>query len=190
MILTKSIEISSANLSPMTWAEAVEACKALGDGWRLPTKEELDWMYQHKDKISGFGEGWLWASTHYSNYAWGQRFSDGNQGGSSKYDTYAVRACRDLLCLTEDKQEEPFDINRLGRTVPVDISDEEWKATRNAEREAAYVSRLRDKFAGQAIAGIAGEGTYRSSEPWVMARNAYRFADAMLAERAKEIKNA
>jgi hypothetical protein len=168
MILTKSIEIAESNIGPMAWDEAVKACKALGDGWRLPTKEELDWMYQHKDEIGGFGSGWLWSSSQDYNGsgAWIQRFSVGYQDYYYKFSGYAVRACRDV----EAKQEEPFDINRLGKT--------------------AYVSRLRDKFAGQALAGIAGEGTYRSSEPQVMAQHAYRFADAMLAERAKEPKNA
>ena len=30
----------------MTWKDAIDACKNLGSGWRLPTKEELEAMYE------------------------------------------------------------------------------------------------------------------------------------------------
>ena len=38
----------------MTWDEAVEACSKLGPGWRLPTKEEMQEIYQNKSKLCGF----------------------------------------------------------------------------------------------------------------------------------------
>ena len=37
----------------MTWEDAKKACAALGDGWRLPTKDELNILYENKDKIGG-----------------------------------------------------------------------------------------------------------------------------------------
>lgn len=189
MILTKSIEIANCIFDPMTWDEAVKACEALGDGWRLPNKEELAWMYEHKDEIGGFGEGWFWSSSQGSylyDIAWRQRFFDGKQDSNGEGIKSAVRACRDV----EAKQEEPFDINRLGRTVPVDTYTEEWRATRNTAIEAALTKRLRDKFAGQALVGWLandegvmlpnGVSTYEFA-----AQRAFNYADAMLAERAK-----
>ena len=35
----------------MVWGDANDACKKLGEGWRLPTLSELNIMYQNKDKI-------------------------------------------------------------------------------------------------------------------------------------------
>ncbi len=35
----------------MNWDDAKEACENLGDGWRLPTKDELNILYKNKDKI-------------------------------------------------------------------------------------------------------------------------------------------
>ena len=33
----------------MNWHDANKACNALGKGWRLPTKDELNTLYQNKD---------------------------------------------------------------------------------------------------------------------------------------------
>jgi hypothetical protein len=41
-------------LNPMTYDEAVKACSKLGDGWRLPTKEEMEKIYENKDMLGGF----------------------------------------------------------------------------------------------------------------------------------------
>ena len=35
----------------MTWYNAMESCKNLGDGWMLPTKEELNLMYRKKENL-------------------------------------------------------------------------------------------------------------------------------------------
>ncbi len=93
-----NIEVYPTNAPrEMTWDEANEYCKSLGEGWRLPTKDELNQMYQLKDEIDGFGEGWLWSSSQSSNvYAWFQGFSYGEQGNGNKSNVYSVRACRAL----------------------------------------------------------------------------------------------
>ena len=41
-------------LDPMTYDEAVIACSKLGEGWRLPTKEEMEEIYENKDMLGGF----------------------------------------------------------------------------------------------------------------------------------------
>ncbi len=38
----------------MTMTEALAACKLLGQGWRLPSSEELDFLYDNKATIGGF----------------------------------------------------------------------------------------------------------------------------------------
>ena len=42
--------------------DAVKACTDLGNGWRLPTKDELNLMYLNKDKIGCF-QFIYWSST-------------------------------------------------------------------------------------------------------------------------------
>ena len=39
---------------PMNYDEATEACSKLGDGWRLPTRDELEKIYENKSKLDGF----------------------------------------------------------------------------------------------------------------------------------------
>lgn len=42
--------------SRMTWEEAREACVTLGEGWRLPTLDELKIIFKNRDKIGGFAK--------------------------------------------------------------------------------------------------------------------------------------
>ena len=79
----------------MNWEAATKACADLGDGWRLPTKEELNLIYQNKDEIGGFANDYYWSSTEYtSDSAWGQYFGNGRQIYGDKYGKCNVRAVR------------------------------------------------------------------------------------------------
>jgi len=88
------------------WNDAIAKCKSLKSlkvngigGWHLPTKDELDAMYEQlkKEWPGGFGDGLYWSSSEYSdNNSWYQSFSDGYQDHDSKYNEYSVRAVRDL----------------------------------------------------------------------------------------------
>jgi hypothetical protein len=91
----------------------VERLKQLGEGgkaaqlcagleingykdWFLPSKDELNLMYQnlHKKGLGGFS-GYYWSSSQYNTYSsWSQYFSNGHQFIYSKYDTGSVRAAR------------------------------------------------------------------------------------------------
>ena len=51
----------------MTWSQAVTSCKALGRGWRLPTKSELNLLYKNKDKIGYFTPDVYWSITIYDD---------------------------------------------------------------------------------------------------------------------------
>ena len=72
-----SIEIAQYDLpTEVTWYNAKRECKELGKGWRLPTKDELDKMYENKDLIGNFVNTNYWSSTdHNSDYAWMQVFT-------------------------------------------------------------------------------------------------------------------
>lgn len=80
----------------MTYVNAVKAVEKLGDGWRIPTREELLLMYDRKDEIGGFKTtsssgsdfpGWYWSRTEHRNDPDGVyvvQFSSGGGGWSLK----------------------------------------------------------------------------------------------------------
>jgi hypothetical protein len=59
----------------MNWNNAKTACAKLGQGWRLPTKDELNTLYQNKEKIGGFTNNVL-SKTSNSDY-WTSSVSTG-----------------------------------------------------------------------------------------------------------------
>ena len=88
------LEVSD-DLGMMNWHEAKIACKNLGPGWRLPTKDELNMLYKNKEEIGGFANGNYWSSTEFDNVsAWVRFFSNGVQGGNGKNGSNYVRAVR------------------------------------------------------------------------------------------------
>jgi competence protein ComGC len=61
--------------------DAIAKCSSRGAGWRLPTKTELNTIYNNKGSLSGFytGDG-HWTSTYYSTYyVWLQDLGNGDQ---------------------------------------------------------------------------------------------------------------
>ena len=90
-----NLEVMTEDLGEMNWHEAKKACADLGDGWRLPTKDELNILYVNKDKIGGFANSLYWSSTENGgNYAWFQHFVYGDQNDFYKSATSYVRAVR------------------------------------------------------------------------------------------------
>jgi len=83
--------------------QVTEGGKTYGD-WYLPSKEELDLMYQNKATIdatagvnggSGFASAYYWSSTELNiNSAWCQLFDNGYQNYGNKFYTLRVRAVR------------------------------------------------------------------------------------------------
>jgi len=92
-----NFEVMSQDLGEMTMEEAVKACADLGDGWRLPTKEELKMLYENRDKIGGFADYGYWSSTESgSSDAWLRSFvMADNQFAAPKSFAGSVRAVRD-----------------------------------------------------------------------------------------------
>lgn len=72
----------------------------------VPTRDELDQLYFHKDKgalkgtfneTSAWPYGYYWSSSEYNGSdAWRQRFSDGDQSNGYKASIHAVRCVRRL----------------------------------------------------------------------------------------------
>jgi len=95
----------------MNWYDAIKACKELGDGkWRLPTKEELEAMYEqlHEQGKGNFkstfvplslpGQSNYWSSSHYHHgRAWMMNFYNGHTYyGPNSYSATLVRPVRNL----------------------------------------------------------------------------------------------
>lgn len=79
----------------MNWDDAKKACQDLGNGWKLPNKNELNILYKNKDKIGGFELNCYFSSTE-AGYidAWNQNFYNGSKNNGYKSDCYNVRAIR------------------------------------------------------------------------------------------------
>ena len=90
-------EVYPKDLGKHNWKDAKKVCADLGDGWRLPTREELHVMWLNKESIGGFAAAYYWSSSESTSYdAWSQDFYYGYQGSSfKKYASY-VRAVRAL----------------------------------------------------------------------------------------------
>ena len=88
----------------MNWEEASRACNALGSGWRLPTKEELEAMYEqlHEKGQGNFNSGsfwnreaFYWSGTEFDgNLAWFFHFYYRGANSRGKRDAGYVRAVR------------------------------------------------------------------------------------------------
>jgi hypothetical protein len=69
--------------------------------WHVPTKAELNVLFNNRAAIGGFDisgsnpAGWYWSSTQNDRWdAWGQRFSDGAQTYDTKHSHSSVRCVR------------------------------------------------------------------------------------------------
>ena len=100
-IIGKSIKIGKLVVAQydfpdkMNWKEAKATCASLGKGWRLPTRVELNTLYQKRAKIGGFAKYYYWSSTEDDlNGAWFQDFNDGFQFDATVSSPVYVRAIR------------------------------------------------------------------------------------------------
>ena len=85
--------------TPMIWKQAIESCKELGKGWRLPNIDELEaiFLQLHKKKLGDFKDKWYWSSTEHVDQsepnAWIFKFDQGiSNGYMSKESAHYVRA--------------------------------------------------------------------------------------------------
>jgi hypothetical protein len=85
----------------MTWNEATKACAKIGEGWRLPTKEEQELINQelHQKGKGSFKSGLYWSGTdndEMENSAWTFDFENGGNSSNLKGDPLNVRAVRNF----------------------------------------------------------------------------------------------
>ena len=104
-IIGKPIKIGNLEIAQydfpdkMNLNDAKKACADLGEGWKLPSQDELNYLYENKVAIGGFANNRYWSSAElptrdFYSGAWYQNFGNGNQANDDKDDTYYVRAVR------------------------------------------------------------------------------------------------
>ncbi len=123
--ITAPFELRGLNIASqdfpnvMSWDEAKEACEALGEGWRLPTKKELNYLCQNRDYIGFYEVDIYWSSTEIENEAWYQNFANNDMSISGKDGKLFVRAVMTLDIKDDESHEEQLDI--IGE--PIHIND-------------------------------------------------------------------
>ena len=92
-----TIEISPKEYERrLNWNDGMLYCSLLViDGkndWRMPTKEELDYIYHSEND---FDDAFYWSSTEFNGYtAWNQFMSSGGQNNYFKNSSNYVRPVR------------------------------------------------------------------------------------------------
>jgi hypothetical protein len=91
--------VSSKEVGSVDWEKAKKICAAYTSGnvggWRLPSKAELNIIYQNRKYLGPYTKGNYWsADEEGKNNAWLQNFSNGNQTKGNKSGDAAVRAVR------------------------------------------------------------------------------------------------
>ena len=89
---------------PMSWDEAMAHAESLGDGWRLPTIEELETLLNRgranpASSFPGMPSECFWTSTEYAgsaSYAWYVYFYNGHVGFNDKTRTNLGRCVRSV----------------------------------------------------------------------------------------------
>ena len=96
-IIGKPIKISNFLVAQyvfpkkMEWEDAKKYCAKLGNGWRLPNKDELNTLYINRNKIGGYVFNRIFTNSYWSSTsigddsAWFQDFDGGIQDFGSFY---------------------------------------------------------------------------------------------------------
>lgn len=84
-IKVENLEIAEYDFPTEThWAEAKNLCSNLGEGWRLPNREELNLIYLNREKIKNLKFEKYWCvsddKAQYFGYAYIQDFYSGKPG--------------------------------------------------------------------------------------------------------------
>lgn len=102
-IIFGDIEVATVEKwEKLLWAEGKEYAESLGEGWHMPTKEELEKLCDNKYFenlfIAECGENaWAWSASEYDDrYAWVQRPRGGYKNNDTKFSDHQVIPCRRL----------------------------------------------------------------------------------------------
>jgi hypothetical protein len=105
-----NIEVAQYDFRKIPWVDANNSCINLGDGWRLPTIDELKILYQNREIIGNFKWDSYWSSTKGNIViAWRLNFGDGMVYDRDNTDnTACVRAVKTISNKVENSKETPL----------------------------------------------------------------------------------
>ena len=132
----KEIEVAKEDLLKMTWQDAKDACKKLGAGWRLPTKDELEQMHvqlQKNGKGNFESDTPYWSSSEYDEErAWFFFFLYGSAAHNPKNASpFNVRAVREI----DANIDMPIIISINGKKLEIakeDLGEMIWQDAKDA----------------------------------------------------------
>jgi hypothetical protein len=111
-MIFNSIEIAEKDFpSGIEWNYAKNICKQFGEGWRLPTIEELNFMYNIKDTLKMSGFSW-WSSTVYDDKVYYKDLKNNNFLTNENY-RFGFRVVRDIKLSTLNIIGKPFIVDGL-----------------------------------------------------------------------------
>jgi hypothetical protein len=94
-IKIENLEIAQFDFNEVwDWSEAKQIFDDLEEGWRFPTKEELNTLFNNEDLIGAFADSFYWSSTERYYGFWRQHFKDGRRFETSKKVKYNFRAVK------------------------------------------------------------------------------------------------
>ena len=133
-----NLEVMNEDLGEMNWDDATKAAKDLKNGWRLPTKEELEKvLYPKKNKIPNM-ENFYWSSTEYNTLvAWYFSFFLGKLNFDSKYNAYYVRAVREISSKSGNSTNSTSTTTGIPETIPPGLITEPNKGDRKSPTASA-----------------------------------------------------
>ena len=174
------------------WEEANKACRALGKGWRLPTNNELNFLYENREKIGGFSRNTYWSLTgddYRKSVCWFQSFAYGNQSSygnpSGKKSKMSVRAINAPLPITS----LPGALNKkiIGRPIKVGnllVAENDFPDDMNWDDAKAACTKLGNGWRLPNIKELKiiynnqekiGESSFKSSYYWSSIDTRYLF---------------
>lgn len=95
----RRLKVYEKDLGPTNWQGALETCRFLGNGWRLPNEVELKAIQKQLflEGAGSFSETWYWTDKEESsNIAWAMHLRAGNSVRNPKDYQFKVRPVRDL----------------------------------------------------------------------------------------------
>lgn len=96
-IFIDNLEIMKKDLGKMDWYQAVKKCNEIGDGWRLPNKSELNFLFNNKEIIGEFENYYYWSIDEFNTYtSYEKYFLNGNEGTTDKPNYLYVRPVKNI----------------------------------------------------------------------------------------------
>ena len=118
------MEVAIDQGNGLTWDEAVDYCSNKGDGWRLPTQNELMYLWCIAPSITGeaaFSGSLYWSSTGNSSGSyWFTNFSTGGTSTTSPSNSFNVRCVK-----TGSNRQYPYITTASDGGVIIVLQDEQ-----------------------------------------------------------------